>query len=160
MIIWLNGSINSGKSTIAKMLAKKIDNPAVIEPDKFHEFIAWMDISEAVPLILKNTVCVTKNFVEKDLNVIISYPLSEKNYTYINPQFEKMNVQVKYFTLAPKIKEALRNRGDRKLNDWEKQRIKYHYKIKIHKPNFGEIIDNSKQNSEETTQEILDKLKK
>jgi deoxyadenosine/deoxycytidine kinase len=52
MIIWINGPINSGKSTIAERLAKKTDSTAVIEPDKFYEFIPWMDISEAVPIIL------------------------------------------------------------------------------------------------------------
>jgi cytidylate kinase len=69
-----------------------------------------------------------------------------------------MSVQVQYFILAPRIKEALRNRGERELDDWEKQRIKYHYKIGIHKPSFGEIVDNSSQTPEETIKEILEML--
>jgi len=44
MIIFINGSINAGKSTVAKMLAEKIPNTALVEIDVFHEMIEWMPI--------------------------------------------------------------------------------------------------------------------
>ena len=42
-----------------------------------------------------------------------------------------------------------------KKYDDEKNRIKYHYEIGTNKPNFGKIIDNTKQNPEETAELIF-----
>jgi len=155
MIIWINGSINSGKSTVAKLLASKIKNAAIIEVDKFHEFIAWMPIKEAVPLNLQNCLSVIKNFHKAGLNVIVPYPLSEKNYQFVDPQLRKLGAQTYYITLAPSLEVALKDRGTRKLDDWERARIKYHYEIGLPRPPFGQIIDNSNQSPEETVEEIL-----
>lgn len=54
MTLFINGSINSGKTTIAKLLAKKLGKVALLEIDKLHEFIEWMEIDKAVPINLKN----------------------------------------------------------------------------------------------------------
>ena len=43
MILFINCSINSGKSTIAKLLAKKIKNSAILEIDFLRAMINWMD---------------------------------------------------------------------------------------------------------------------
>lgn len=83
MTIFLNGSINAGKSTVAKLLAKELPNVALVEIDSLREMIAWMPIDEAVPINLENAVSVIRNFAKRDLNVIVPYPLSEKNYQYI-----------------------------------------------------------------------------
>jgi len=75
MIIILNGSINSGKTTVAKILWKKIPDTAFIEVDKLREFIDWMDGDKAFPLSIENAILIMKNFVEKGLNVIFTYPI-------------------------------------------------------------------------------------
>ena len=36
MIIFINGSINAGKTTVAKILATKLSNSALLEIDVFH----------------------------------------------------------------------------------------------------------------------------
>lgn len=159
MIIFINGSINSGKSTIAKLLADKIGNTANIEIDKLREFVEWMPIDEAIPLNLKNAVSLIKNFVESGLNVIIPYPLSQKNYDYMMDNLKDLKTKIFVFTLAPKLEKVLTNRGNRELDEWEVNRIKYHYEIGIQSPNFGEIIDNTDQTSEETLNIILEKIK-
>jgi hypothetical protein len=56
------------------------------------------------------------------------------------------------------LETALSNRG-RELTDWEKQRIKHHYQIKINNPGFGIVINNSHQTPEETAEEILRYIK-
>jgi hypothetical protein len=45
------------------------------------------------------------------------------------------------------------------LDEWEKERIKYHYKININNPGFGNVIDNSNQTPEETANQILKLIK-
>ena len=155
MIIFLNGSINSGKSTIAKLLAKTMPNTAMVEIDALREMIEWMPIDQAVPINLENAVAVIRNFTKYGISCIVPYPLSEKNYAYMTHALTDLDAPVHFFTLAPSIETALSDRGNRKLNDEERKRIKHHYAIGIHIPSFGTIIDNSRQTPEETAQEIL-----
>jgi len=158
-IVFINGSINSGKSTVARILAKELPETALVEIDVFHEMINWMPVDKAVPINLENAISVIKNFTARGLNVIIPYPLSQKNYDYMMGEIKSLNAKISVFTLSPKLEKALTNRGTRDLNEWEKERIKHHYDIGIHAPTFGEIIDNSEQSLEETAKVILDKIR-
>lgn len=159
MIIFINGSINSGKSTIAKLLAESLGNTANIEVDKIRNFVDFMPLEQSIPINLKNTVDLTKNFVENGLNVVIPYPLSQKNYEYFVDKLMDIDTKIWVFTLAPKLEKVLLNRGNRELDEWEISRIKHHYEVGIHNPSFGEIIDNSDQTPEETIKIILNYFK-
>ena len=159
MIIFLNGSINAGKSTVAKLLKEALPNTALLEIDVLREMIDWLPIDQAVPINLENAVSVIRNFANRNLNVIVLYPLSQNNYDYLSTALKDIETKIFVFTLAPNLQKVLTNRGDRKLDDWERSRIKHHYDIGIHNPSFGEVIDNSEQTPEETTHYILNKLK-
>ena len=159
MIIFINGSINSGKSTVTKLLAKELSNTALIEIDVLREMIEWMPLEEAIPLNLENALTLIRNFITRDLNVIVPYPLSQKNFDYFTAGLKDLDIETHVFTLAPKLEKVLTNRGTRELTDWERQRIQHHYEIGIHKPTFGEIIDNTDQTPEETVKIILNKIK-
>ncbi len=159
MIIFISGSINSGKSTVAKIIQKELKNVALLEIDTLRAMIDWMPIDEAVPINLKNAVAVIKNFVEAGIHVIVPYPLSQKNYDYVQKELSKLKIKIFVFTLAPKLERALSNRGDRKLEKSEIERIKYHYSIGIANPVFGTILDNSDETPEETARKILEGLK-
>lgn len=158
MIIFINGSINAGKSTVAKILAQKLEKTALLEIDALREMIDWMPIDQAVPINLENAISVIKNFAKNDLNVVVPYPLSQKNYEYVVESLKDMDTEKHFFTLAPSLEKAVTNRGTRELDDWERDRIAHHYNIGIHNPNFGEIIDNSEQTPEETTGIILSQI--
>jgi adenylylsulfate kinase-like enzyme len=155
MIIFISGAINSGKSTVAKLLQEKLGNTAVVEVDNLRSFIQWLPIEDAVPLNLKNTVSVIKNFVAEGMNVIVPYPLSLKNYEYLAEELKSVDTKIFFLTLAPSMAVALTQRGQRELDEWEKERIQYHYGIGIAAPKFGEVIDNSQQTPEETVDRIL-----
>lgn len=158
MIVFINGPINSGKTTVAKILAKRLSDVALVEVDTLRDMIGWMPIDRAVPINLENAVSVIKNFLKRGLNVIVPYPLSQKNYEYIMAELKDVNDEIHIFTLAPKLERALINRGSRELNDWERERIRHHYDIGIHSPSFGDVIDNSDQKPEETADYIFKKL--
>lgn len=158
MIIFINGSINSGKSTVAKLLADKLSNTALLEIDDLRGFIKWMPIEQAVPINLENAVAVIKVFLNKGLNVIVPYPLSKDNHQYFLDGLKKIDKNINVFTLSPKLEIALTNRGHRELDDWEKERIKYHYSIGIPNPEFGVVIDNSDETPEQTVEKILKQL--
>lgn len=159
MIIFINGSINSGKSTISKLLQERLSKTAIVEIDSLRSFIDWMPLEEAIPINLRNAVSVIMNFVQEELNVIIPYPLSQENYEYFSKELKSLDQEIIFITLSPKLEKALENRGNRQLDSWEKQRIKHHYDIGIHQPKFGIIIDNSDQSPEQTVEEIMQKLK-
>jgi uridine kinase len=160
MIIFINGSINSGKTTIAKILTEKLPKTANIEIDKLHDFIAWLEIDKAVPINLENAMLIIRNFSKHDFNIVIPYPLSEKNYKYIVKELKNVKKQLYFYTLAPDIKKAQTSTKDRKISKWEFERIQYHYDIGIHKPSFGKIINNTDQTPKETADEILKDLLK
>ena len=140
MIIFLSGSINSCKTTIADLLKKEFPRSAHIEVDVLHDMVEWMPLDDAIPLNLKNALALTNNFIEEDLDVIISYPLSKAEYEYFN-QSLPLDIQRFFFTLNPRLDHALTNRGSRELTGWEIERIKYHYETGINDPGFGIVLD-------------------
>ncbi len=153
MIIFINGSINSGKTTVAKILASKIPNTANVEVDDLHNFINWLEIDKAIPINLENAALVINNFTKHGYNVVVPYPLSQKNYDYLRKELG--NNELYFFTLSPDIKKAQSDTKDRKLTSWERDRIQHHYNIGISKPAFGKIIDNTNQTPEETVETII-----
>lgn len=158
MIIFINGSINAGKSTVAKLLAEQIPNTANVEIDSLRAFIEWLEIDKAVPINLENAVSVIKNFARRGINVVVPYPLSENNYEFIKSGLCDFSEELYFFTLAPDIKKAQTSTEKRKLSQKEIDRIQHHYDIGIPSPSFGKIIDNTSQTPEETVDEILSYL--
>lgn len=159
MIIFINGTISSGKTTIAKLLQKRIPNTAIVEVDALRNFISDMALEESIPLNLENAVSVIKNFANRNLNIIVPYPLSEKNYNYFVENLKTIDTKKFVFTLCPKPTELINWKRGRKLNNWEKERIKHHTKIGLTNPTFGQIIDNTNQTPDETVKIILNFLK-
>jgi len=121
-----------------------------VEIDVLREMIEWMPIDQAVPINLENAIAVIRNFTKHGISCIIPYPLSQKNYEFVTSGLSDLGMPMFFFTLAPSLEKALSDQGERKLNERERERIKYHYSIGIHAPSFGTIIDNSDQTPEET----------
>lgn len=155
MIVFVNGSFNAGKSTVAKLLAQKIENAAVVEVESFHDFIDWMPIKESVLINLENATLVIRNFVKRGFNVIVPYPLSKQTYEYMMEKLKDMEGEIYIFNLNPDINEVLGNRGNKELTEAEIERIKYHYSIGINNASFGKTINNTNQTPEETAEIIL-----
>lgn len=160
MIIFINGSINSGKTTVSNILAQRLGNTAIVEIDSFRAMIEWMPLDKAIPLNLENAVSTIKNFLKHEIDVIVPYPLSEKNYQYFLTNLDDFRNDIRVFTLSPQLEVTLTDRGARILTEWEMERIKHHYAIGINNPSFGEVIDNTNQSPEETVTQIIHMLGK
>lgn len=158
MIIFMNGSINSGKSTIARKLADKIPNSIVLEIDVLRHMIKDVPLEKAIPINLENAISLIKNFTKHGFTIIVPYPLSRKNYDFLMDGLKDISSKIYVFTLNPQLEIVLGGRG-RILDEWELERIKHHYKIHINTPDFGVIVDNSHQTPDETTSQILNALK-
>lgn len=158
MIIFINGSTNSGKSSVAKLLASKIENTALLEVDSLREMISLIPIEQAIQINLENAASLIKNFCKRGMNVLVVYPLSRENYEYLIDILGDVKIDKLFFTLSPEIDTVLSNRGSRELKENEIERIRYHYEIGINNPDFGEVIDNTKQTVDETADYILSKI--
>jgi hypothetical protein len=159
MIIFISGSINSGKSTIAKLLSQKISNTALVEIDSLSNFIDWMPIDQKIALNLENACLIINNFIAHGFNIVVPYPLSKNNYNYLLSEINTDGQVIHTFILNPDLDLVLSNRGQRKLNNQEIERIKIHYQKKINNPGFGQVIDNTHQSPEETVKIIYKSLK-
>ena len=160
MIIFINGTISSGKSTVAKLIKNAIPNTAILEIDVLRNLIDWIPLNEAIPINLENVVSLIKNFINRNLNVVVPYPLSQKYYDYLIKELNGVSTEIYSFTLNPDSKELIKSKRGRNLDSWEKERIDYHTRIGLTNPSFGKIIDNTNQTPEETVDIILKSLNK
>lgn len=160
MIIFINGSINAGKSTVSKILQEKLPRAALVELDSVRAFIGWVPIDEAIPTVHEVGADIVKSFAKNDFTVIIPYPLTNKSYEKFIGKLGEVNTKIYAFTLGPRLEEAITNRGARELDKNEVKRINYHYKIGINDPGYGVVIDNSDQTPEETADIILNHIER
>ena len=156
MIILLNGSINSGKSTVAKALSTKCKRCAHVEVDVLREFIDWMPLNDAIPINLANAAAVTKNFIINGLRTVISYPLSCVDYNYLTNEFSSLKVPIIAVTLNPGLEECVKNRGTRRLSQQEVERIHYMYQSGLASPGFGVEVNNATLTVDETVLKIME----
>lgn len=140
-LIFLNGCINSGKSTVADRLKAVVPNLAHVEVDALHAFISWMPIERAIPLNLENAVFVTRTFLKEGIDVVFSYPLSKSDYAHLLTKFEGVDAEFIPITLFTTLENAKRNRGTRVLDEWELERIEWMHRNGLARPGFGELID-------------------
>lgn len=156
MIVFISGSVNAGKSTTSKRLAEMLD-AEWIDVDELSTVIPNFDIEKDLPKAIMLAIDTINQLTKEGKTVVANYVLRQEDYEQLRAGL--IDKDQHYFTLAPRLDVARSDRG-RGMNDWEYERIKYHYDTGIANPKFGEVIDNSKLSIDETTLLILEKLKK
>lgn len=147
--------MNSGKSTVSKTLGEKL-KMVVVELDSFSEFVdQFMDFNDYIKLNYDIASEIVEIYNKRGYGVIIVYPISEKNSALKNSSANFI-----FLTLDPSLDIALTNRGERKLNDWERERIMHHYENGVNNLSFGFRVDTKNLTPEETVNEIVGILKK
>lgn len=149
--IWLSGSINSGKSTVSKILGKEL-KMAVIELDTLSTFVEdFLGFEEYLKLNYEIFSEIVEAYNKRNIGVIIVYPLGEGKYLEIKDKLSNFE----FFSIDPSLEVALKDRGERRLTNWERDRIKYHYSKNIHNPTFGIRIDAKAKSPREIADEII-----
>ena len=160
-IININGPINSGKTTISEMLAKKLPKSVFIEVDNLLSDEeqdrlglcmeeGWGERTDRLAKLI-GEYKKKQNF---DV-VIFAYPITQKLYAEWK-SWEDDKDKFINITLSPDINICLQNRGKRVLDKWETDRIKQMYAEGYHNPECADfVVDNSKQTPQETLDEIL-----
>lgn len=156
MIILLNGSINSGKTTTARRLMALLPRAAHVEVDALREFVACLPLAEAIPISLENAAAVTRNLARRGFDVVLSYPLGAEDHAGLVAAFADLATPLHTFTLSLTLATALADRGERRLSEDERRRIREQYAADGHRPAFGVRIDTTAQTPDETAAIILD----
>jgi len=148
MLIFISGSINSGKTTTSKLLAERL-GWTYINVDDLTDKVAGFDIYTHLDLAIEAINSATVS--GKD--VVANFVVRKEDYKRIEHEIhEEKRI---FITLSPSLDVALSQRGDRVLTEWEIKRIKAHYVDGIARPEYGYIIDNSSLTPEEVVEKIL-----
>ncbi|HEY8600168.1 MAG TPA: hypothetical protein VIL85_17155 [Thermomicrobiales bacterium] len=159
MIILLSGPINSGKSTVGKALAALLPAMTHLEVDTLRELIHFLPLEEAIPINLENAAAIASNLARSGIGVILTYPLGPEDYEYLVRAFAALPTAIHTFILSPPLETALADRGERRLSEYERRRIREQYHDGRHQPAFGCRIDNAAQTPEETATMIVRYIK-
>ena len=154
MVIFINGSINSGKTTVGKLLAKRL-NFKFLDFDSISGSMKNFDLTKDLPKVFKIGIKSINDLTTNGKNVVAVFVIRRKDYENLKANIKDKSI---FITLAPELKVALTNRGSRELTQWHKDRIKYHYRTGIPTPKFGKIIDNSSIMPEESVNIICKQL--
>ena len=152
MLIFISGTINSGKTTTSKLLAKKL-GWEFINVDDITDHIDGFNIYTHLDVAMDSAIEAINVAAGKNKNVVANFVVREKDYKRLE---HEIHAQPQIFiTLSPGLKVAQSQRGDRILTDWEIKRIKAHHVDGLAAPDYGYIIDNSRLTVEETIEEIM-----
>ena len=156
MLIFISGSINSGKTTTSKLLAERL-NAEFINVDDLNDTIPNFNLATDLDKSMDLAIKTINKYLVSGKSVVANYVVRQKDYD----RFAKeINTKEQYIvTLAPRLEVAQGKRGERVLSEWEVQRVKHHYDSGIASPTFGIIIDNSDITVEETVDKILDTVR-
>ena len=160
-IININGPMNAGKTTISKLLVSELKVALFIEVDDLlsdeEQKVLGLSREEGWRERIKrlNTILSQEKEKAQYEYIIFAYPMTEKLYWQWK-SLENTETAFINITLAPQLEICLQNRGDRELNDKEKDRIKEMYQQGYHNSVLADlIIDNSAQSPNDTLQQIL-----
>lgn len=166
LIININGAINAGKSTVGRLLAKKLSLSLFVEVDDLlsdeEQDALKLDFMGGIKERLRrlDQLIETEKKRQRCQEIIFAYPMEENNYR-LWKKFEDDRTRFINITLSPSLQACLTNRGNRELTAWEQGRIQQMYQEKYHCPQGSDlIIDNTNQTPDQTVEEIIKFLKK
>lgn len=166
LILNVNGPINSGKSTVSKLLVQMLPHAVFIEVDDLlsdaeeQKLGLTMQDGWAERLNRLDKIISDQKTQHRYETIIFAYPMTDNLYRRWSTHVDK-NTRFIAITLAPSLEKCLTNRGTRKLTDWEMGRIKEMYSENYHKPtNANLIINNDGQTPHQTAQQIADFIAK
>lgn len=163
-LISISGSVHSGKTTVARMIAAKMPNAAYVDGDLISSWVGLnypdaATIDDMLPEVHKKLIEIIRSWMRSELDIIIDYPFDDKTRQLIVDSLSDLSVIYKWYLLKPDIEKVLAGSETRpELSEWEIGRIKYHYSGDLVKTNMATVIDSTHQSPEETVKEIMEEL--
>ena len=159
MIIYLDGPINAGKSTVSALLARRMPHTVHIEVDHLRHFANSLTLDQAIPYAFSDAADLTAGWTKRGFHVVVSWPIDRNNHQRLAAALAEAGAPMFTFTLLPRLDIALKDRGQRRLSEQERARIKEMYAgMYAGGRAVGLVIDNSEQTAAETVQTILEHI--
>lgn len=152
MLVFISGSINSGKTTTSRALAKKLGWP-LINVDDLTDGVSGFDIYKHLDVAMDLAIDAINEASVGDRNVVANFVTRQEDYKRLKHEIHTQPIV--FITLSPDLRVAQSQRGERVLSKWEVKRIKSHYEQGIASPEYGHIIDNSSLTVEEVVVRII-----
>lgn len=156
MLVFISGSINSGKTTTSKALAKTL-GAEFVNVDDLNDTIPNFNLATDLDKSMDLAIKTINDYSKQGKDVVANYVVRQKDFDRFENEIETQPQIV--ITLAPRLEVAQSKRGGRELSEWEVSRIKHHYDTGIASPKFGYVIDNSILTIDETVDSILNIIK-
>jgi cytidylate kinase len=156
MLVFISGSINSGKTTTSKALAKTL-GAEFVNVDDLNDTIPNFNLATGLDKSMDLAIKTINDYSKQGKDVVANYVVRQKDFDRFENEIETQPQIV--ITLAPRLEVAQSKRGGRELSEWEVSRIKHHYDTGIASPKFGYVIDNSILTIDETVDSILNIIK-
>ena len=160
LILNINGPMNSGKSTVSKILVNMLPKASFIEVDE----LMSDEEQEKLGLSLQQGWRERHKRLNQKLQalkesreyetIIFAYPIA--NNTYQNwKALEDNETKFLNITLAPSLEVCLKNRGTRELDDWDRNRIREMYEEGYQNRPYSEFVINNDHQTPEETAEVI-----
>ncbi len=163
-LISISGSVHSGKTTVSRMIAAQMPNAFYIDGDLISSWVGKkhpedLTIDDILPEVHELIIELIHLSLENGDDVIVDYPFNDRVRRQIIEDMNDVSFEAKWFLLKPDIEKVLRGSNHRsELNEWEVERIKYHYGSDLMKTNLAMIINSTDQTPELTVKEIMEAL--
>jgi len=147
IVIVLNGSINSGKTTTGRALAALLPGARFIDGDDhgIPDSVPFQQmIDRAVLWIADQIIAAT------DPVLVIAYPMRDSDFARLQAACAARHARLFVATLAPSLAVALTNRGTRELDDGERARIHEMYAEGYPTRAFSDVIITDQATPEQT----------
>lgn len=165
LVIFITGPTGSGKTTVAKILTKKLGRCTNIDVDQVKHMIECGFLKKELPggrtvwqysewgLVGESIALLSKNFIKQGFNVVINGYIGNDGWTSLT---KKLSITHK-FLLLPDIK-VIKKRDVNRPEDLKMgiEMIKKHYDEFNSDSKFNDFIkiDSSEQTAEQTAREI------
>lgn len=163
-LISISGSVHSGKTTISRMLAAEMPNAMFVDGDLISSWVGTKyprgaTIDDILPDVHKTIIEFVRPVLRSGLDVIVDYPFTDAVRKQIITALGGIDFETKWFLLKPAMEKVLQGSATRpELNEWEIDRIKYHYASPLMETSMAEVIDSTNLNPGETLEKIKEIL--
>ena len=152
-VVVLNGSVNSGKTTTGRTLAAILPGAEFIDGDDhgISRSVPFLDMIERAILWLVDQIATaTAPYL------VIAYPLRDSDFALLQTACAARNASLFVATLAPPLELVLSDRGTRRLDAGERNRIREMYAEGYPSRTFSDRIITDMTTPSQTASRIAD----
>jgi hypothetical protein len=157
-VIWLNGTVGSGKSTVGRALADIMpravfrDGDDYAGPEHFPSRVRWRMALDALLRVVA--------WPGRFRVIVIAYPLESSGYARLRAISGRAHHKLVVVNLATPLATTLRGRGGRQLGAEERARVRVMRSEGYHKRPFASLtLPNARRPAARTARLILSRLR-